>query len=181
LALDGDILITVTAITDGATLTTDGDIRDGATLAGDIQAGDIHIMDTTTLITTEEEVLLDIMEIETMLITEIIALIEDIQLEEATQLTETTLLIEETIPRIGIIPQIDLTATLISEILTEEQLVQPLQIEDLTVMALIITIAPTVIEGLITIAEIPQQTEVTPLATTEAHQEVIHLAALHVQ
>lgn len=175
--LAGATLITA-MVTDGATLITDGDIQDGATLVGGIQdgvtqAGDIHTMETT-LIAMEEEVLQAIMETETMLTTEIIALAEHIQT------TETTLPTEEIIQQIEIIPQTDQTGILILEALirTEEQAHLRLLTEDLTTTTqTTTTIAITATEDLIIIAETPIQTEVTRLATIATHQEAIPLAA----
>lgn len=182
-------------VTDGATLITDGvtQVMDGATQDGVILVTDIHTMDTTTLITTEEEVLQVITETETTLTTEITALIEDTQpIEERIQLIETTLpteeatqLIEEALQITEATTQIDPTVILTSEELAQiaEQQVQHLQIEDhiqtVLTTATAITTAP---EDLI-IAEtaIPQQIEATPLATTAVHQEVILQAALAVQ
>ncbi len=112
--LDGDTLTTdgdMEVITDGAIHITDGDIQDGVTLVGATQVGDIHTMDTITLITMEEEALQDIMVTETMLITEITAPIETILLTEIIPQTE------EATQQIEIIPQIDQTVTLISDVL----------------------------------------------------------------
>ena len=112
--LDGDILTTdgdMEVITDGDIHITDGDIQDGVTLVGATQVGDIHTMDTITLITMEEEALQDIMVTETMLITEITAPIETILLTEIIPQTE------EATQQIEIIPQIDQTVTLISDVL----------------------------------------------------------------
>lgn len=58
----------------------------------------------------------------------------------------------------------------------EEQAVLRLQTEDLTTTAQTTTIAITATEDLIIIAEIPQQIELTHLATAVAHQEPMLLA-----
>ena len=180
LALDGDG-DTHIMVTDGATLIMDGAIQDGATQVGAIQVGDTLTMvtDITTLTIMEEEVLRPIMETETMLTTETTPLAEDTQQAEGIQLIETILPIEEVTQQIETIPQIettqqtDLTVIPTSEVLarTEEQLVLHLQIEDLTIMALTTVTTLTATEDLITTAEIPQQTEATPLTTIAVHQE----------
>lgn len=114
----GDTL-TMDMDTDGVIHTTDGeDMQDGATQATGVAAGDIQVigeadttLTTTTIILMEEEVLLHIMEVETMLTTETTLLTE-----EATILTEITPLTEiATTQTEAIQPTDQVTALLISE------------------------------------------------------------------